>query len=78
MLYISALGMAFGATQKGKLHLSLFVLLSLTVAAGVGIINAASGHSLLYSIREAFYSAWSAEAGAFAGLVFERLVLPRD
>ena len=75
MVYISAAGVLFGVAQSRRLRLGLFVLLAITAATWLYILNFVAGFSFLHSLREGIYGAWSAEAGAFAGLLLDRLVL---
>jgi hypothetical protein len=78
MLYISALSVIFGAAQRRKLSLSLLIIFALAVAIAMCVMSVVSGHSALHSMREAVYAAWSAEIGALAGVIFDRLLLHRD
>jgi hypothetical protein len=78
MIYISALSLVFGVAQRRKLSLSLLILFALAVATSMCVMSAASGHSVLHSMREAVYAAWSAEIGALAGVLLDRLVLHRS
>ena len=78
MLHIGALGALFGIAQSRRLSFGLLIALSLIAAFWICSMSSMAGHSFLHSVREGVYGAWSAEAGAFVGLLLDRIVLHRE
>ncbi len=77
MLAISIIGLVVGSIHSKHVHLFWIAIGSLVVVFWVGALHYLMGHSMLHTLREGVYAAWSMEIGLLAGLLLDRLVLRR-